>query len=236
MTAGVLLCDLDGSLDAESLHTAVDRRLAHSEQPCRSGGRPSRFGERLAGLPLLRFGERLPQFCGGLRLHVTTVTSRDNGVKRLFVLTTVRYGRNVTDPLTGRTRKRPGEMTVELLRYANREAVAQALTDGGYSVTRQTVNRWARGDEMPGIAERMILGLFGHDPDAAKEPPLVGRLDAKMDIALWALNVSPEEQADLLARHVRGEAWPPRSAGADPPAGGAQSANAPQGPSAQRGR
>lgn len=80
------------------------------------------------------------------------------------LLTRRRYGRNVTKPLTRRTEGRLEQMTVELLRYANRQAVAKRLTDDGYSVTRQTVNRWARGDEMPSIAQRMILELFGHDP------------------------------------------------------------------------
>jgi hypothetical protein len=38
--------------------------------------------------------------------------------------------------------------------------VAQALTAQGYEVTRQTVNRWARGDEMPTVAAQMIARLF----------------------------------------------------------------------------
>ena len=59
-------------------------------------------------------------------------------------------------------------MTVELLAYANRQKVAEALTERGYSVTRMTVNRWAKGGEMPAIATRMILALFGHDPDTTK--------------------------------------------------------------------
>jgi hypothetical protein len=104
------------------------------------------------------------------------------------VLTRLGYGCNVANPLTGRTEGPLGEMTVELLRYANREAVAQALTESGYSVTRQTVNRWARGDEMPGIAQRMILVLFGHEPDAHREaaPRWAGRLVANPHNALWS--------------------------------------------------
>jgi hypothetical protein len=62
-------------------------------------------------------------------------------------------------------------MAVELLAYANRQKVADALTEHGYAVTRMTVNRWARGGEMPGIAARMILELFGHRSDTTKEPP-----------------------------------------------------------------
>jgi len=60
-------------------------------------------------------------------------------------------------------------MTVELLAYANRQKIAEALTERGYSVTRMTVNRWAKGGEMPAIAARMILALFGHDLGA--HPP-----------------------------------------------------------------
>jgi len=62
-------------------------------------------------------------------------------------------------------------MVIDLLRYANRQKVADALTERGYRVHRVTVNRWAAGAEMPEIAARMILELFGHSPDKTKEPP-----------------------------------------------------------------
>jgi len=62
-------------------------------------------------------------------------------------------------------------MAASLLRYANREKVAQALTIGGYRVSRATVNRWARGDEMPEIAARMIAELFGHQHNKEAPPP-----------------------------------------------------------------
>ncbi len=62
-------------------------------------------------------------------------------------------------------------MSVELLRLANRQKVADALTAQGYSVTRMTVNRWAGGSEMPTIAARMICELFGHAPDTKEAPP-----------------------------------------------------------------
>jgi hypothetical protein len=107
-------------------------------------------------------------------------------------------------------------MTVELLRYANREAVAQALTESGYSVTRQTVNRWARGDEMPGIARRMILALFGHEPDAHREaaPRWAGRLVANVEaIAQKAgvTDVDRQEAERLAAAEMQGEAPLPQS-------------------------
>jgi len=62
-------------------------------------------------------------------------------------------------------------MVISLLRYANREAVAQALTERGYVVSRATVNRWARGKETPEIAARMVAQLFGHEPDTQKSAP-----------------------------------------------------------------
>jgi hypothetical protein len=62
-------------------------------------------------------------------------------------------------------------MAIEFLSYANRAKVAEALTQRGYEVTRMTVNRWARGGEMPEIAARMIAQLFGHRSDTTKEPP-----------------------------------------------------------------
>jgi DNA-binding XRE family transcriptional regulator len=75
-------------------------------------------------------------------------------------------------------------MAVELLTYANREKVAQALTAQGYEVTRQTVNRWARGDEMPTVAAQMIARLFGHTEEAA--PGVPERLN-KIDMYLRAI-------------------------------------------------
>ena len=72
-------------------------------------------------------------------------------------------------------------MTTELLTYANRAKVAEALTAQGYEVTRMTVNRWARGGEMPRIAERMILALFGHEPDAPDRPRLVDLVAQRLE-------------------------------------------------------
>lgn len=97
---------------------------------------------------------------------MTTVAFCYDGVNQIPLLTRLRYRRNVFDPLTARTAEHGArEMTVEVLRYANRAKVAEALTSQGYEVTRATVNRWARGDEVPRIAQRMILSLFGHDPE-----------------------------------------------------------------------
>jgi hypothetical protein len=91
-------------------------------------------------------------------------------------------------------------MTVELLAYANRQKVAEALTERGYSVTRMTVNRWAKGGEMPAIAARMILALFGHDLGTAKAAPpeWAERLLAGV-MALEAREAITDEELDRAA-------------------------------------
>jgi hypothetical protein len=91
-------------------------------------------------------------------------------------------------------------MAVSLLRYANREKVAQALTEQGYSVTRMTVNRWARGAEMPEIAARMIAELFSHaDTKEAAPPQWAGRLMRTVDAIAEKVGVSrDDEQAAIL--------------------------------------
>jgi hypothetical protein len=147
-------------------------------------------------------------------------------------------------------------MAVELLAYANRQKVADALTEHGYAVTRMTVNRWARGGEMPGIAARMILELFGHSPDTTKQPPpewaraMQSKLDAIYDrqdtimarqavVADTATQrviealTDPErlEWAERIAGAIRDESQKPVAEGSDdPPASGAQGGAGPAGP------
>lgn len=75
-------------------------------------------------------------------------------------------------------------MAVAVLTYANRAAVARALTERGYTVSKMQVNRWAGGAEMPPIAARMILELFLHGPEMPKEaapPEWAERLQATVD-------------------------------------------------------
>jgi predicted GTPase len=89
-------------------------------------------------------------------------------------------------------------MAVAVLTYANRAAVARALTERGYSVSKMQVNRWAGGAEMPTIAARMILELFLHGPDMPKEaapPEWAERLEAKVDSILANQNVVGETYA-----------------------------------------
>jgi thioesterase domain-containing protein len=119
----------------------------------------------------------------------------------------MRYGRIVVDPLTGRTGQgaRAGVMAVALLAYANRAKVAEALTAQGYPVTRVTVNRWANGADMPEIAARMILELFGHTPETTKEaapPEWAERLadDAANEVVRQLVDLLiPEDEARRVA-------------------------------------
>ena len=96
-------------------------------------------------------------------------------------------------------------MAVDLLTYANREKVARALTDRGYSVSRNTVNRWARGDEMPNIAAKMIVGLFGveTEPAAPEVPERLERIEmllrAIASVAGVDLDRVERMHAELLA-------------------------------------
>jgi hypothetical protein len=123
--------------------------------------------------------------------------------------------------------------------------VKRALSDARLSaraaakrmdVEPKTIYRWIN-EENDASLENLVLFAKHVGPirldigDTTKKPPLAERLDAKMDIALWGLRISPEEQADLLVRRARGEAWPPRASDGEPHEGGGQSASAPSGPS-----
>lgn len=192
--------DHNAAPDPVGLHPAVKRRLRAAEPARRFGHVAVDLCQHLAQLALFRIGECSAGLFG--RLHVTTVTFRDGRVNRYCVLTQARYGRNVTEPLTGRTEEEPpGAMTVELLRYANREKVAQALTEGGYRVSRNTVNRWARGDEAPPIVHRMIAALFGHDPDrrpSSDVATILSAIEVNRRLFLEAVAAQYAELAALL--------------------------------------
>ena len=103
-------------------------------------------------------------------------------------------------------------MAVALLKYANRAKVAEALTARGYSVTRKTVNRWAGGDEIPGIAARMVLELFDHAPDTEKSPQPEWarameqrlRLELRLNRALIESEVTPDE-IEAMRAELHGE-------------------------------
>jgi hypothetical protein len=111
-------------------------------------------------------------------------------------------------------------MAVSLLRYANREKVAQALTEQGYSVTRMTVNRWAKGAEMPEVAARMIAELFSHtDNKEAPRPEWAEELMSTVDAIADKVGVTSQERAAIVGG-VRAELppLPPAERGTDQPA------------------
>lgn len=95
----------------------------------------------------------------------------------------------------------------QLLAYANRAAVAAALSERGYEVSRVTVNRWAAGREMPGIAQRMILELFLHSPDTTKEPALDwdGLMDTLDAIAVKVEAMTLDEARERKAHRLVGQ-------------------------------
>lgn len=110
-------------------------------------------------------------------------------------------------------------MAASLLTYANRQKVAEALTARGYPVSRMTVNRWARGSEMPGIAATMILELF-HSPNTAKRPPPWAEAIAD-DVAAIRLGVESEAiglaALRALLESIQGQLEPPPDDPADDP-------------------
>lgn len=96
-------------------------------------------------------------------------------------------------------------MAVAVLAYANRAKVAEALTAGGYPVSRVTVNRWAKGAEMPAIASRMVLELFGHGSPTSStvEPPWATRLDDRLrSLEERLANVTEEDLSRRVAQRV----------------------------------
>jgi DNA-binding XRE family transcriptional regulator len=100
-------------------------------------------------------------------------------------------------------------MAASLLKYANREAVAQALTERGYSVSRATVNRWARGKEMPDIAARMIAELFQHPTTETAPPEWARRLAQDTALSVIEALAPPEVQRAAAAVIARLEGTQP---------------------------
>lgn len=72
----------------------------------------------------------------------------------------------------------------DVLRWANRRAVAEEVTRRGYRVSGETLNRWVRdGKEFPAIVERIVFDLFtiGEPQTEAAPPDWAERLEAKVD-------------------------------------------------------
>lgn len=85
--------------------------------------------------------------------------------------------------------------------------------------------RWTpRGDRLAAL--QAAVGSSAPNAEEAAPPDWAERLEIQLEMALWALGVTPEQQAELLVQRAAGEAWPPRSGGAAAPGGGGRSASA----------
>ena len=128
----------------------------------------------------------------------------------------------------------------DVLRWANRRAVAEEVTRRGYRVSGESLNRWVRDEkEFPAVVERIVFDLFtiaGHEETAA--PSWAAAMEANI---LEGLTINREligalARPELLeaAQRVisRLEALEPPTDVAPPEAGGSEGrvAAAPQGP------
>ena len=60
----------------------------------------------------------------------------------------------------------------DVLHWSNRTLVAEEITQRGFRVSKETLNRWVRQrKEVPAAVERIVFDMFGISPDTAKEPP-----------------------------------------------------------------
>lgn len=118
----------------------------------------------------------------------------------------------------------------DLLRWANRSEVAREITRRGYRVSVETLNRWHRDrKEVPAVVERIVFELFGVGQQETPPPKWAEGFEARIDLALWRLGVSPEEQeAALMAMRARAE-WSPPPEGADGSGEGAARDTTPRG-------
>ena len=100
----------------------------------------------------------------------------------------------------------------EVLRWANRTAVAQEVTERGYRVSPETLNRWYRQrSEVPAIVERIVFELFGVGTQQEAAPPewaerlLAGvmALESKGDVSDAELVAAEARAAIYLAASTR---------------------------------
>ena len=97
----------------------------------------------------------------------------------------------------------------DVLRWANRTAVAEEITRRGYRVSGETLNRWVRQDkEVPAIVERIVFELFGIGTQEESPPAWAEGLvdDAVMKIV--TLLGGPEYPAALEQLRARLEGTP----------------------------
>ncbi len=81
----------------------------------------------------------------------------------------------------------------EVLFWANRRAVAREITERGYRVSGETLNRWVRDQsEVPAIVERIVFELFGIGQQETA-PPWAERLEQKIDLVVSNQGVVADE-------------------------------------------
>lgn len=70
----------------------------------------------------------------------------------------------------------------DVLKWANRTAVAEEITRRGYRVSPETLNRWVRQDkEVPAIVEHIVFELFGIGGHAeSPQPQWAGAMEERL--------------------------------------------------------
>ena len=104
----------------------------------------------------------------------------------------------------------------DVLKWANRTAVAEEVTRRGYRVSPETLNRWVRQDkEVPAIVERIVFELFGIGAHDERPPAWAeGLVDDAIARTVRLLG-GPEYPAalELLRERLEGIPPPPHEAG-----------------------
>lgn len=98
----------------------------------------------------------------------------------------------------------------DVLRWANRRAVAEEVTRRGYRVSGETLNRWVRDEkEFPAIAERIVFDLFTIGAQEESPPAWAEGLVDDAVARIVTLLGGPEYPAALELLRERLEGTPP---------------------------
>jgi transcriptional regulator with XRE-family HTH domain len=135
-----------------------------------------------------------------------------------------------------RTGESPASTRARKALYEARLKAGKTQEKASAILSTSTISRWESGvyepswDALDAYAHELkqsIVLWFG-PPQTKEAPPphWAAGIEMKLDLTLWALGVSPEEQAARLSERVAGEAWPPREDASAAPAAGERSANA----------
>ena len=112
----------------------------------------------------------------------------------------------------------------DVLRWANRRAVAEEVTARGYRLSGETLNRWVRDErEFPAVVERIVFDLFtiGRDEKPPEPQWLEGLADGIAGKVISELTASRSDEMSRLVDDLeqrlaqRSEAPPVRTDTAD---------------------